>query len=522
VLVAWALAVSAIVLACNSDLTTSATDQQPRNPPARDVGPDAWPHEPAWLPKLSDYGFDDALPQGSDVPVGGSGWSIINSAGLASQLTNVTSAPFSQPNVGQWSYPVNFAGGPPATMYRNAPYAKEVYFGTWWKVSTPWQDPASGTSEIAQLLTGGTNSLAALVMQATGATPAHTIEVITAFDGIPAGRLSANVTASEVAPGTWHRLEWYLKYSSTPSSSDGIIRWWVDGVLQGDRTDINMPADSGFYEYRISPRWDGTAKTEQDYAWFDHVRVAAGSDPLVEPQFSATAYDSIWADDFQYQTDPEIWAGGKYAGNNVTMSQIHVAPNAGPDGSTAVRMDWQAQSSGNCIDDNRLLEKSFSESAELYLQYWVKYQSGFVFDWAGHPLFPGNEQGNAKKLALVLTQESSGRFDFIAENHSLGLGADIHEPLYQQNAGGTPFSLGQLGDGQWHRITIHFRRNSAPTVDDGFEYAWIDSTLRWSYSGIPLPTNTLYNTLQLSATFNCGSPVTQSEWLDGLRIWRPR
>jgi hypothetical protein len=184
-------------------------------------------------------------------------------------------------------------------------------------------------------------------------------------------------------------------------------------------------------------------------------------------------------------------------------------------------MDWQAQTSGNCVDDNRLLEQGFPESVEFYLQYWVKYQAGFVFDWTGHPEFPGNEQGNAKKLALVLTHDP-GRFDFIAENHSLGLGPDLDEPLHQQNASGTPFSLEQLGDGQWHRVTIHVRRSSSPTLGDGFEYGWIDGTLRWSYSGIPLVTNSLYYTLQLSATFNCGSPVTQSEWLDGLRIWRPK
>jgi hypothetical protein len=509
------------MMGCNSDLTTSANDRESRYPPARDIGPDAWPNEPVWLAALSDYPFDDSLPQGGNVPLGASGWSIINSAGLASQLTTETGAPYSPPNVGQWSYPVGFKLGPPATMYRDAPYAKEVFFGAWWKVSSPWQDPASGTSEIAQLLTGGTNSLAALVMQATGATPAHTVEVITAFDGIPGARLSANVTASEVAPGTWHRLEWYLKYSTTSSSNDGIIRWWVDGVLQGDHTDINMPADSGFYEYKISPRWDDSAKVEHDYTWFDHVRIAAGPGTLSEPQFSATVFDSVWADDFQYTTDAQIW--GPYIGDNNTLGQIHVAPNAGLNGSTAVRMDWQPLPPTICDsipDDNRVLELPFSDSEELYIQYWVKYQAGFVFDWTQRPDWSTHGHGNAKKLMLVLAH-NAGRFDFIAENHSLGLGPDA-VALRQQNSGGTPFSLEQLGDGQWHRVTIHFRQSSTPTAGDGFEYAWIDGVLRWSYEGIPMYANSLYYTLRLSATFNCGSPVTQSEWLDGLRIWRPR
>ena len=46
---------------------------------------------------------------------------------------------------------------------------------------------------------------------------------------------------------------------------DGIIRWWMDGVLVGDYTNVKFPNDNGFVEYQISPTWGGNTgdvKTE--------------------------------------------------------------------------------------------------------------------------------------------------------------------------------------------------------------------------------------------------------------------
>ena len=46
---------------------------------------------------------------------------------------------------------------------------------------------------------------------------------------------------------------------------DGIIRWWMDGVLVGNYTNVKFPNDNGFVEYQISPTWGGNTgdiKTE--------------------------------------------------------------------------------------------------------------------------------------------------------------------------------------------------------------------------------------------------------------------
>ena len=53
-----------------------------------------------------------------------------------------------------------------------------------------------------------------------------------------------------------HRIEIYMKSSSTNSSQDGIIRHWVDGVMTSDFNNVNL-ASEGFNYIDISPVWDG-------------------------------------------------------------------------------------------------------------------------------------------------------------------------------------------------------------------------------------------------------------------------
>jgi hypothetical protein len=76
--------------------------------------------------------------------------------------------------------------------------------------------------------------------------------------------------------GAWHRIEWYVRYSTTATSRDGVVRWWLDGILQGQNTDLQMPGDEGFGEYTIRPVWGGVGhiKTETDRYWYGDVHVS--------------------------------------------------------------------------------------------------------------------------------------------------------------------------------------------------------------------------------------------------------
>ncbi len=45
-----------------------------------------------------------------------------------------------------------------------------------------------------------------------------------------------NRTATTIRRGQWYRLEFYVRRAGTQGGQDGVIRWWVDGVLQGELT----------------------------------------------------------------------------------------------------------------------------------------------------------------------------------------------------------------------------------------------------------------------------------------------
>lgn len=85
-----------------------------------------------------------------------------------------------------------------------------------------------------------------------------------------------NVGSGAVTPGVWTKLEAYVKKSTTATSRDGIVRWWVNGVLAGNYTNMNY-AQNGLNEWVWSETWDGTVYPlpTQDWSHFlDHLHIS--------------------------------------------------------------------------------------------------------------------------------------------------------------------------------------------------------------------------------------------------------
>ncbi len=228
-----------------------------------------------------------------------------------------------------------------------------------------------------------------------------------------------------------------------------------------------------------------------------------------EPRFTPGVDEPLWVDDFD---EAPL---GRYL--TIGDPNLRHEPDGGLDGTGAIRMDWwAARGSAHCRDDSRVLEASFEPARELFIQFHVRYTRGFVFDWSRH----ARCAGNAKKLFLLWAQEGS-RFVFISENGALGIGSDYDHPLFAQNRGHA-LKPAHLADGQWHRITFHVRQGSRPDARDGVVRGWIDGVQRWEYRGVVTHNAGGYHLFKLPATFNQGSPVAQSEWVDALRLWRPK
>ena len=85
-----------------------------------------------------------------------------------------------------------------------------------------------------------------------------------------------NVGSGAVTQGVWTKLEAYVKKSTTATSRDGIVRWWVNGVLAGNYTNMNY-AQNGLNEWVWSETWDGTVNPvpAQDWSHFlDHLHIS--------------------------------------------------------------------------------------------------------------------------------------------------------------------------------------------------------------------------------------------------------
>jgi hypothetical protein len=96
--------------------------------------------------------------------------------------------------------------------------------------------------------------------------------------GVP---LFPNITSGTLTRGNWYRLEAYVKKSTTNTSRDGTVRWWINGVLVGNYTNINY-AGAGLNEWVWSETWDGAPNFTVTTAWehyLDHLFIASSGAP---------------------------------------------------------------------------------------------------------------------------------------------------------------------------------------------------------------------------------------------------
>jgi hypothetical protein len=238
------------------------------SPDAAPIG--SWPNEPPGLTLSTDWGFDAALPAAGDLLIpNGAGWRVVyevpaNPSRGSARLVADPGAPFSPSNVYDFVYPEGMVEGfAPATVYYNL-QASEVYAGFWWKPSSPFDLGPNG-NKVAFLFNGGGGAGGQQVLILL---PDGRLHVLPEYPGDFRWR-RPNVSATTVALGAWHRIEWSANVAT------GALRWWLDGVLQGSHDDVTnrYPFDM----FQFSPTWGGNTgarKRQTDHYWFDHVRLS--------------------------------------------------------------------------------------------------------------------------------------------------------------------------------------------------------------------------------------------------------
>lgn len=207
-------------------------------------------------------------------------------------------APISPNNVLQAIYDVGFPAGIGAIrMWQGLNGLRdEVFLGLVWKCNANWQQEVnSGTSKICFFVTN-TNQDIFYGMTGPQGGP-YRIQVAAEFPGIsntqlaqsfgdPVGtrNIPPNITTTPIVPGNWYKIEWYMKYSTTDTSQDGILKLWINDTLNTSHTNMNYPhtsqgtnnIDPRLVEFSLNPTWGGAnnSKTQTDYFWFDHIRLS--------------------------------------------------------------------------------------------------------------------------------------------------------------------------------------------------------------------------------------------------------
>jgi hypothetical protein len=230
-------------------------------PPPPTSGTD-FTNAPASWSLISDQPFD---------LISSLGWGLSSPTPSLVSVVSDASALLTPSGVLRMTYPSGMAGGSaPGNEYRPI-NARQLYSGMMWKVSNPWQGHASNVNKM-QFLYMNDGSDFAMVMYGPPGGPYQLRIGMELHNADTRFWLVPNVNATPVTLGQWHKIEMQIVYNTTTSPANGIIRWWMDGQLIGQYTDILFPT-APMIEYQLSPTWGGMGdtKSQTDYYWFDHV-----------------------------------------------------------------------------------------------------------------------------------------------------------------------------------------------------------------------------------------------------------
>jgi hypothetical protein len=244
--------------------TAPAPSPSPAPPPTSGSN-SSWPNEPDGFRTRNDQSWD---------AVTGNGWSyrrrqssknddIVSDSGAPESARNVLRIIFT-PDMDRDSEPsVHWM-----TFGTNRP--REIFTGWWMKLSPNWKPSPAGGGKIAFLWPPDGEGQVYANIGGSGAP--HRININTEWAPYGQKFWEPNVRTTSVSYDRWYRVEWYLRWESSPGAGDGIIRWWVNGSLNGDYRNVRFP-DCCLQQFEFAPTLQNPPSSEQ-YMYIDHTYVS--------------------------------------------------------------------------------------------------------------------------------------------------------------------------------------------------------------------------------------------------------
>lgn len=234
----------------------------------------SWPNEPSGSTTLVDCNFNSAL------------CGISGASGSGSIISD-SSAPQSPSNVMEFRLPVGSSSGGGETYFPLNPQPREIFAGYWWKPSNPFEGHPNCSNKVHGLVLTAGNIWLDMHCSATGGPyvfkmilqiPENNCHLGNGFGDCPGTYVVfGNQSSGAITLGAWHRVEVYLKSSSSSTSRDGILRMWVNGSQVMNYTTVNMSASMLYWLF--TPTWDGSWAPIQTTSFshrYDHVHVSTG------------------------------------------------------------------------------------------------------------------------------------------------------------------------------------------------------------------------------------------------------
>jgi hypothetical protein len=366
------------------------------------------------------------------------------------------------------------------------------------------------------------------------------------------------VNAVPIVLGSWHKIELYFSYSNH------IVRWWMDGTLIGNYTNVTFPSSGCFAEFQFSPTWGGVGdvKSQTDYFWFDDAyisRPGAGAPPPPPPPPPPPAGTILFQEGFD---DANLAGRGWYDNTTAQLSTAEHVPNSTSSIQYTFNQGATSPTAGSA------LRKTFTPTDSIYLGYWEKYSTNWVGSqqpyhphefhvlttldgiWSGlsfNPLTTYIEQNGGTPLIgiqdgsnvdqsrvgvnLTAVTENrgvagcNGSSDGYADNCYSNGSAFVNEKKWRAAAQAFTDTPGPSYKNNWHFVEAFVKMNSisgGKGINNGVVQYWFDGQLIIDHHDVLLRTGAnasmQFDKLVIAPYIGDGSPVTQSLWIDSLTV----
>ncbi len=236
-----------------------------------------WTNEPSGAKVLLDCGFDTPT-------CGGQLFDPYGTAGRTLTVEQDSNAPLSRLNVVRSTEDYRVGSGGTELHYIAPSSIKEIYVGFWWRTNPEFTGNLVNANKTFFIrgTQGGQNGVFYLrsnpgqskFLYWSTQLPYNLNQCFGAPDQ---DHCYPNVSTTAINPGTWYKVEVYMRASTCPTCRDGAVRWWINGILNGHYS--NFAYGPLVNEWVWSETWDGAGNgmgfTSNPAHFIDHLHISA-------------------------------------------------------------------------------------------------------------------------------------------------------------------------------------------------------------------------------------------------------